>query len=166
MTILAFDQASKVSGYSVYHDQQLFAHGTFTLTGDLGDRLVKMRNKIQSLVDEYKPDKIILEDIQLQEDTEGNVKTYKTLAEVFGVAHELITELKIPYEAILASSWKSGLAIKGKVREEQKRNAQKWVTNTYSLKVSQDESDAICIGAYAAGIRVNDDVNKDYDWSD
>lgn len=42
---------------------------------------------------------IAFEDIQLQGQT-NNVVTYKSLAEVFGVVHELSTELKIPYEIV------------------------------------------------------------------
>jgi hypothetical protein len=45
------------------------------------------------------------------------------LAEVFGVIYELVTEMKLKNSAVLASSWKSTLGIKGKDRSEQKRNA-------------------------------------------
>ena len=53
-----------------------------------------------------------------------------------------------PVEAVLAGTWKSTLGIKGKTRPEQKQNAQKWVIATYGVKPTQDECDAICIGAH------------------
>ena len=49
--------------------------------------------------------------------------TFKVLAEILGVLEELLTELKIPYETVFASSWKSSLNIKGRDRATQKRNA-------------------------------------------
>ena len=60
----------------------------------------------------------------------------------------MCAERKIPHELIHSSSWKSGLNIKGRDRAAQKRNAQAYVEEVYKLKVSQDESDAICIGSH------------------
>jgi hypothetical protein len=88
-----------------------------------------------------------LEDIQLQGQT-NNVETYRKLAEVLGVLEELCCELKIPHEIIHSQSWKSTLGIKGRDRATQKRNAQAFVAAVYGKKVSQDESDSICIGAH------------------
>lgn len=146
--ILALDQASRTSGYAIFHDDQLIASGTFTFDDDdFSTRLVKIRNKVISLVHEYCINKILLEDIQLQGQT-NNVETYRKLAEVRGVLSELACEMKIPHEIIHSQTWKSTLDIKGRDRTTQKRNAQAFVANAYGKKVSQDESDAICIGAH------------------
>lgn len=59
---------------------------------------------------------------------------------------ELAEELGIPHSTLTASSWKSTLNIKGRARAEQKRNAQKYVSDTYGIHVTQDEADSICIG--------------------
>jgi Asp/Glu/hydantoin racemase len=45
-----------------------------------------------------------------------------------------------------SQTWKSVLDIKGRDRATQKRNAQAYAVATYGKKVSQDESDAICLG--------------------
>lgn len=146
--ILALDQSSRCSGFAIFKNNQLVTSGTFTFSDDsIPERLVKIRNKVQSLIIDYQIDKVILEDIQLQNQT-NNVATYKTLAEVLGVLEELCAELNIPHEVIYSTSWKAGLNIKGKDRATQKRNAQDFVAKTYNLKVSQDESDAICIGTF------------------
>ena len=146
--ILALDQASRTSGWSVFEDDSLVASGTFTYDDDdFSLRLVKIRNKVLSLIREYDVDKVLLEDIQLQGQT-NNVQTYRALAEVLGVLEELCCELKIPHEIIHSQSWKSTLDIKGRDRATQKRNAQAFVLATYGKKVSQDESDAICIGTH------------------
>ena len=145
--ILALDQASRTSGYAIFHGNQLIASGTFTFDDDdFPTRLVKIRNKVISLVHEYCINKILLEDIQLQGQT-NNVETYRKLAEVRGVLTELACEMKIPHEIIHSQTWKSVLDIKGRDRNTQKRNAQAFVADTYGKKVSQDESDAVCIGS-------------------
>ena len=54
MTILAFDQATRCSGWSVYRDKELIAHGTFTFTDtNLGLRLWKIRQKVEELYKKY-----------------------------------------------------------------------------------------------------------------
>lgn len=145
--LLAFDQSSQISGYAVFADQELIASGTFEFADSpVGKRLVKIRNKVIELIEQYHPTQLAFEDIQLQ--SQKNPATYKILAQVLGVLEELATELKIPYEVIHSSSWKSTLNIKGRKRAEQKANAQAFVFTTYQKKVSQDESDAICIGTH------------------
>ena len=146
--ILALDQASRTSGYAVFQEGRLIASGTFTYDdSDFSLRLVKIRNKVISLIEEYNITKILLEDIQLQGQT-NNVTTYKALAEVLGVLEELAREYNIPHELVHSQTWKSTLGIKGRDRATQKRNAQNFITEFYGLKVSQDQSDAICIGTH------------------
>ena len=170
MTILAFDQASRTSGWSVFKNQELIAHGTFTYTdSNLGLRLCKIRQKVKELTEKYSPDKIIYEDIQLQEGAKNNIETFKILAEVFGIIYEYATEVNIPNEAILAGTWRKGLGIIGYKREQYKPNAQKWVLDNCGIRVVEDEADAICIGAYAAGIKTAKQIKKpvavDFNWA-
>ena len=146
--VLALDQASRTSGWAVFQDGQLFASGTFTYDDDdFSLRLVKIRNKVITLTEQYHINKILLEDIQLQGQT-NNVDTYRKLAEVLGVLEELSREKGIPHEIIHSQTWKSTLGIKGRDRATQKRNAQAYFVANYGKKVTQDESDAICIGSH------------------
>lgn len=145
--LLALDQSSRCSGYAVFQDEALMASGTFTLSDSrFGDRLVAFRTKVLELISQYKVTEAAMEDIQLQSNV--NPATYKALAEVFGVLEEVFSEQNIPYEIVHSTSWKSTLNIKGSKRPEQKKNAQEYVAKTYNKKVSQDESDAICIGSH------------------
>lgn len=159
MKMLALDQASRTSGFAIFEDNKLIKYGKFTFEdSDFGVRLMKIRNKVQSLIEEFSIDKVVFEDIQLQD----NVDTFKKLAEVFGVIFELVTELNIPHEAILSTSWKSTLKIKGTKRPEQKKNAQLWVNENYNIKPTQDECDAICIGVHTLRTK----PARVFDWSD
>ena len=124
MRLLALDQASRTSGYAIFVDDELITYGTFTYEDeDIGVRLHKIREKVKGLIDLHSIDYVVLEDIQLQGNVVNNVQTFKTLAEVFGVIYELVTELEIKHEAVLSSSWKSTLNIKGRTRPDQKKNA-------------------------------------------
>ncbi len=161
--LLALDQSSKTSGYAVFYDNKLITYGHFTYDDDdLGIRLYKIRNKVNQLIQTHDINEVVFEDIQLQNNVGNNVKTFKVLAEVFGVIYELLTELKITHQEILASTWKSTLNIKGKNRAEQKRNAQTYVNNKYQIKATQDECDAICIGSH---ILIGKKPIPDHDWS-
>ena len=166
MRLLALDQASRTSGYAIFEDDKLIDFGTFTYDdADIGVRLHKIRNKVDSLICDNNIDKVVFEDIQLQGNVANNVQTFKTLAEVFGIIYELVTALDINHEAVLSSSWKSTLNIKGRTRPEQKKNAQIWVMNTYGVKPSQDASDAICIGAHAIK-HSGEKFSDSFDWSE
>lgn len=155
--ILALDQATRCSGYAIFENKKLIHYGKIlTEDLDIGVRLNKIRNQVQLLIQQHEITEVVIEDIQLQE----NVQTFKALAEVFGVIYELVTSLGLPIQAVLASTWKSHLSIKGKTRPEQKRNAQKWVEQNYGIKPIQDICDAICIGQYYIDNKI-----ETFDWS-
>ena len=107
-------------------------------------------------------EEVAFEDIQMQGQV-NNVQTFKVLAEIFGVTQEFLVENGHSYHIVSSNTWKSKLQIKGRTRVEQKRNAQIYVLENFDKKVSQDESDAICIGA---SIVLDNKKNKaDFNWS-
>lgn len=154
--LLALDQASRTTGYAIFNGDKLIKYGHWTFNDeDIGDRLKQLRAIILSIINEFQIDQIAFEDIQLQAGVGNNVATHKTLAEVFGIIHELSCELNIPYNVVHSQSWKSTCEIKGKTRPEQKRNAQLFIEQQYGIKPTQDESDAICIGIHALTLKQN-----------
>ena len=159
--ILALDQASRVSGWAVFIDGNLIEWGHLdTPQEELGIRLLKIREFIINKVQEWDIDTIAFEDIQLQSSVQSNVKTYKVLANVYGVVLETATELNKEYKIIHSQVWKSYLQIKGKNRPDQKKNAKEYVVKTYGIKPTQDEADAICIGTYVCANEIG------HDWSE
>ena len=147
--LLALDQSSRISGYAIFVDENLIAHGSINLTEeDVGQRLVLIRKEVTKLIHKYDINEIAFEDIQMQASVGNNVQTFKILAEVFGVILMLCTELKINYTIVSSNTWKSTLKIKGKKRSEQKQDAQRYVLEKYGIKAIQDTVDAICIGAH------------------
>lgn len=147
--LLALDQSSRTTGYAIYVDGKLNNYGKFTLEDeDIGLRLVKFRDKIIQLLHDYEINEVAFEEIQMQNNVVNNVQTFKILSEIYGVLQELITELNIPYTIISSNTWKSTMKIPKTKREEEKRRAQALVYQLFQVKATQDEADAICLGAH------------------
>ena len=161
--LLALDQSSYITGYSVFKNGELIIASHFTALGDdLGDRLEQIRRNIINLIDKYDIDEVVFEDIQLQEmngSREVGLKTFKILAEVFGVVHELLTELDMDYTIVPPIVWKATFKIAGKGRAKEKKMAQDYVFKTYGIKCTEDEADATCIGAH-----VIQKQNSEFNW--
>ena len=161
--ILALDQSSRITGYTVLEDGKIIKVSHFECIGDdLGDRLLQLRKKVLTLIDEYDIDEVVFEDIQLQ-DVNGNkekgVKTFKILAEAFGVVHETLTEIKMPYSIAMPIKWKAHFKIAGKGRPQAKKMAQASVLKEYGMKCTEDDADSLCIALY------HYDNSNVFDWS-
>lgn len=159
--VLALDQSSRTTGWSVYSDGELYTYGHFTLTDQVeGVRLHRLREKLTELISDYDIQELVFEDIYMDGQHINNVSTFKKLAEVFGVVWELGISLNIPTTPVLPGTWRSTLGIKGRTRPEQKRNAKEYVLQNYNKTATEDECDAICIGAHYVKQK-----NFDHDWS-
>lgn len=162
MLYIAFDQATVVSGYSVYKDHDLIDYGKFKHEGEINQRISKTVQNILKVIKTYKDKypgeklKVIVEDIQLQQGKNGNTLTFKQLAQLQGAVIVAVLDnyQQIP-DIYYASSWKSFNKVTGRARAEQKRNAQKKVEELYGVKVTQDEADAILLGRYASHKEIN-----------
>ena len=159
--IIALDQSTQLTGYAIFQDKDLIAHGVFSPSGDYEHRIVKLR---QWLLDKLEPLKsnveVYFEDIQLQDLGGGNigVTTFKKLAHVQGALIVTCIEEDVPYTIVPAATWRKTCGIKGRVRSEYKPAAQAHVLEKYGIQATEDEADAICIGEY--GVK-----NFSLDWS-
>ena len=157
--ILSLDQSTRVTGFAVFDNGSLIKVGKFDISpaGNIGDRLVRFRKKIISLIEEHDINKVCFEEIQLQNNVMNNVDTFKKLANVYGVLLETLVEINMDYEIVSSNTWKSKCGIRKLGREKEKKAAQDFVQTTYGIKVTQDEADAICLG-YSS-------LTFDFDWS-
>lgn len=165
--LIAFDQATQVSGYSVWdiNSKELIDWGTIKETkGAATQRINKIKKKIDELISKYNNVVTVVEDIQYQEDKErgnkitfgspstptnnavDNVKTFKTLAWLQGVLLDYFFENGIESSTMFASSWKSFCEIKGRTRATQKMQSIEFVKQHFGVTVTTDEADAICLG--------------------
>lgn len=161
MKILAIDQASQTSGWAIFENKELVEYGKVVFSDDdFIHRISKLRLWLNEFIDDNQIERVVLEDIQMQVDKEThqkvygegnivNVETFKKLAGLQAVLHELCISKEIPVDIYHSSAWKSTCGIMGQHRQEQKRSAQLYIQNKYNVKVIQDIADAICLGEHA-----------------
>lgn len=161
--LLALDQATYTTGYTILKDGKISVVSHFTCSGtDLGTRLEQLRQHIQNLIINNNIDEVVFEDIQLQ-DMNGNketgITTFKMLAEVLGVVRELLTEMKIKHSTVPPIKWKAHFKIAGKGRTAEKKMAQSYALKKFNISCTEDEADSLCIALY------HHDTMNSFDWS-
>lgn len=152
--VLALDQATYTTGFSVFDDKQLIKYGTFeTHLNDEIARDHKIKEWLISMIENWQPDYIGLEGIQFQE-TSGartmGATVFETLARLQGILMETAYQFDIPYKVVHTATWRHHCGVKGKARADRKKSMQLLVKNWYDVNVSDDCSDAIGIGKYVA----------------
>lgn len=149
--IIAFDQATERFGLSIYEEGKLIFYSLYTFSGDLVHRLVKIKKFVQDIVlKEWKPDVIIMEDIQYQQ---NGILTFKVLAMLLGILQELCSENNIEFEAVSPNVWRKYAGTNGKNRREEKILSIAKVKEKFGISVSDDVAEAILIGFY--GVRTH-----------
>lgn len=153
--VLALDDATGITGWSLYDGINLIGYGKINMGQDESiARIVGLRQWLISVMKQWEPDFVGLEDIQLQ--TYNNksgvpcqqVKTFKTLAQLQGTLLATLFEAKVQCTLVSCNTWRSALHFTSKTRTDQKREAQLKIRNWYGLNVTSDEADSICIGKY------------------
>ena len=159
--ILAFDQSTKLSAYSLWVDGEYIESGYIDLhkIKDTSERVRAMGVELCNTIKKYNPDKVVIEEVAQQ----SNALTLKLLARIQGVIIGFCAAHNIDTYIIEPSKWRSILQFKigaGIKREELKAQAIKYVKGTYGLDLGEDECESICIGVAAHKIYnfVNDDI--------
>ena len=151
--VLALDQATHTTGFSIFDDKALVKYGTFEV--NLDDEIArdhKIKEWLISMIENWQPDHIGLEGIQFQEKSGTRtmgVTVFETLARLQGILMSCLAELKIPYEICHTQVWRSYCGVKGKSRSDKKRSMQLITKQWFDITVSNDCADAIGIGYYA-----------------
>lgn len=144
--VLAFDQSTKISAYSVFVDGIYVecSHIDLHKMKDTSERVRAMGVELCKIIKKYNPDKVVMEEVAQQ----SNALTLKLLARIQGIiigfcaAHDIDTYIVEP------SKWRSTLKFKqgsGVKRDELKAQAIKYVENVYNLELTEDECESICI---------------------
>ena len=152
MIYLSLDQSLNTTGYAIFDDKSLLTYGKFNVpaTKPIEQRLNLFIKEIMKLEETYQFQDIFFEDIQYQ----NNAETYKKLAFVqaaliiwcYNTSHKFNILAPSHWRSILKNSYKVNF---GRSRKEQKQKAQELVRQMYQIDVTEDEADAICLGAAA-----------------
>jgi Holliday junction resolvasome RuvABC endonuclease subunit len=107
-----------------------------------------MAKRLWTILKEYKPDHLIIEDTQQQ----NNVKTVIILARLQGMIIGYAEAHKVKVHILLPSQWRAELNYKQgpKVkRAELKQQSVDYVKDKYDVTLSEDECESICINQAA-----------------
>ena len=148
--ILAFDQSTKISAYSIFIDGRYIECGCIDLhkIKDTSNRVRAMGVELCKVIKKHSPDKIIIEEVAQQ----SNALTLKLLARIQGIiigfcaAHDIETYIVEPSKWRSVLHFKQGAGIK---RQELKQQSIDYVKNKYGLELSEDECESICINEAA-----------------
>lgn len=108
----------------------------------LDEKIINVKEFLKRIIDYYNVDLVILEDIQQQ----VNPSTFKNLSYLQGVLKNYLFENNIHFAILSPSQWRGELGIKGRGREQQKKNTQAYILNRLNINTGEDESDAIALG--------------------
>ena len=161
--ILALDQATHITGWSIYDGQELIRYGTFsTNQKDEIARISTIKNWLISMIENWKPDFIAIEGIQFQDESSGNkmgVTVFQGLARLQGVLMETCHAQKVDYTVCPTNTWRNHCGVKGRYRADKKRSMQLIAKKWYDISLTDDEADAVGIGKYAADLNKIEVVN-------
>ena len=149
--IIGLDQATHITGYSIFDDGELIYADIFEAEAeDEISRDIEIKNWVIQLIQNWKPDVIAMEGIQLQQFNNKmiGVTTYQTLARLQGILMAACHEQKIEYIVVPPATWRAHCQVKGRTRADRKRSMQMKVKEWFDITVSDDVADAIGIGKY------------------
>lgn len=151
MRILAFDQASVITGWALFVDGCLVDSGEINLKKikDTDERHRQMDISLANLMESKQPDLVAIEDIYLS----GRIANMQTVMRI-SFSRGLIVGWchihNIPVERSLPTTWRKVLGFaqgKNVGRKEIKQQALDYVKKNFDMEITHDDqADAICIG--------------------
>lgn len=149
--VIALDQATHTTGYSIFDNEELIYSDVFEANEDNEiDRDIEIRNWLIQMIQKWQPDIIGLEDIQLQQFDNKlvGVTTYRTLARLQGILLAACRENGVDCVVCSPSTWRAHCKVKGRTRADKKKSMQTLVKQWFDISVTDDIADAIGIGKY------------------
>ena len=147
MRLLALDQSTKHTGYAAYDGSELVDYGVINVDESLSPfaRMKEMRGEITALVSKKRPEFVVFEQVQYQQ----NQKVYSQLSQMQGVVMCVLFDAETPFYIVEPTKWKSYAKVHGKKRAEQKAHTVLLAKEKYGVIATEDEADAIFIGHWA-----------------
>lgn len=157
---LVLDQATKVTGYSIYINGRLEKYGTIkSFYDNINDRINEVACNTEQLIKTYAIKNLIIEDIFLG----NNLTVFKHLALLMGVLINLAVKNRIIYTTVNALEWKTKYNLqKLGDRDMGKAFSKKIVLDHLGIEVVDDVSDSILIGYYFMGKNLEE--KEEYNW--
>lgn len=148
MKVLVCDQSTKCSGWSYFLDGEYVTSGIIDMSKsqlDTDARSFEMAKAIWNVIKQYKPDELVIEQVQNQ----SNTKTVIILARLAGMlvgyaeAHGVKTHTVEPSKWRSALEYNQGPKVK---RAELKQQSIDYVKSHLGVDMPEDQAEATCIG--------------------
>lgn len=151
MKVLATDQATRISGYSFFNDGEYICSGIIDLSKselDTDARSFEMAKEIWKIINKYKPDALVIENVQKQTSISTVITLARLQGEIIGYAeaHGVKTYVVSPTQWRKVLGFAQGPKVK---RKELKQQSADYVREHYGVDVSEDEMEAVAINAAA-----------------
>lgn len=122
MISIGLDLSTSCSGYGVFEDNKLIVYGAIKPKGDdWRDRIMDETMQLATLLREYKPDKLYIEDVPKKP---GN-NTLLKLGAVHGMILSLCAGFKLGPTFLLPNEWRRKIGLYDGTREGLKREVLK-----------------------------------------
>jgi crossover junction endodeoxyribonuclease RuvC len=136
MVYLGIDTSVNSMPFSVFEDKELVDFGILKVEGKhLEDKLFSAYTNIQSLIDKYKVQVVVLEDVFYSKNFTSTKNTLQTLGALRLASYQ---KNAICY-TVQASKWRKGV-VKGRQRQSLKEQAVDYVNEMYDLNLTYDKS--------------------------
>lgn len=151
MRLMSCDQSTRVSGYAIFDDGEYVHSGMIDMSKsklETDARSFKMAEEIWKVIETYKPDHLILENVQQQ----SSPKTVIILARLAGMiigyaeAHGVKTHILLPSQWRKALNYSQGSKVK---RAELKQQSLNYVREHLGMDLPEDQAESCCIGVAA-----------------
>jgi Holliday junction resolvasome RuvABC endonuclease subunit len=153
MNYIGFDQSSKVIGYcAITGNGQLLTQGVYKIPNadnlNLMQRIEAIEEFIIKMYNEYKDKEGAIIGIEDTQESRMNVNTFQLLTKVLGAIEYFLYKHKITYMVCHVSSWRGYAGVKGKKREDKKKNAIKIAKEKFGTEMEEDAAEAALITLY------------------
>lgn len=147
--ILVLDQSTKLTGYSVFKNNNCKEHGLINCDKkefSPEERFKEMSLSLKELFTRVSPDFLVMEQVAYQR----NAATLIELARLQGVLISECFNRGISFYIYPPSSWRKDLGFKqgqGVKRKELKQQAVDFVKKQYGINTDEDTAESICMGS-------------------
>ena len=147
-TLLSLDSSTKSTGWALWKDGFFCESGVIDLSDvkDMDQRSSQMMIQILTLLTDKEPDLVVVERMHVTR----NMKVVRALCEVIGAIRGWCLCVDSFFYELGPTEWRKAIGMKtGREikRDEYKQLSKEYVAEKFNVKdVTDDESDAICIG--------------------
>lgn len=152
MKVISIDGSTKSTGVAVFDNEELIYYDCIKASSnDVIDRIKKITKRIDEILDYFKPEKLILEEVRPENQYGvGNIQTHRVLmwlqAEINFLCHNKSPRIEVDY--IYPNEWRSHIGIHtgaGVHRASLKEKDIQFVKEKFNIEVNDDIADAIGI---------------------